>query len=213
MVASRDFLKEAQQQSHAEGARREWVRLRIEAIHAKVTAYDVLRRHGVDLSSDDHSEQFACPFHGRDNKPSAKVYPEDNRKPSHAWCYVCQERWDVFSLWKKFGAADRPFTAILAEIEREYGLETPEMPEGGFYRGPQVNAALAVFDSLYEACESRLRMARVNYEEQEDMMGYLTACSVLDRIRHRVDTGKVKPEKATNVLEQLRDRIGDRIRA
>lgn len=211
----RDFRKEAQEQTFAESIRREWLRQRIETIHSRVSAYDVLRRSGVafNQTSDNQEEQFACPFHGRDNKPSARVFPGAADKPSHAWCYVCQERWDVISLWRKTGDADRPFTRILAEIEREYGIATPEMPEGATFRAPQVNQGLIDFDKLYEICENRLRLAKVSYEAQEDMLGFLRAGSVLDKVRHKVDAGQLPPEKGLQVLEQLRDRIGERIRA
>ena len=37
--------------------------------------------------------QFKCPFHGNDNKPSARLY----RKTQTCWCWVCQKKWDLIS--------------------------------------------------------------------------------------------------------------------
>jgi hypothetical protein len=37
--------------------------------------------------------QFKCPFHGKDNKPSARFY----RDTQTCWCWVCQKSWDVVS--------------------------------------------------------------------------------------------------------------------
>ncbi len=126
----RDFSKEAKQDALTQRFRKAWIAQRVEAIKEHVSAHDVLRRGGVNLGKgDNEEEQFSCPFHGQDRRPSARVYPADANNPSHAWCFVCQERWDAITLWRKFnGGEDRHFTQILSEIERAYGLETPELP-------------------------------------------------------------------------------------
>lgn len=127
---TRDFRKEVEHDALVHKIRRAWVSQRIEAIKSRVSAHEVLRRGGVDLrKGDDEEEQFSCPFHGQDRRPSARVYPADANNLSHAWCFVCQERWDAITLWRKFnGGEDKHFTQVLAEIERAYGLETPELP-------------------------------------------------------------------------------------
>lgn len=37
--------------------------------------------------------QFKCPFHGKDNKPSARFY----KNTQSCWCWVCRKSWDVVS--------------------------------------------------------------------------------------------------------------------
>lgn len=207
----RDFEGEARQETASHEAWREWTRQRIENIHQHVTTHDVLRQGGVELSqgSSDDEEQFRCPFHGVDHKPSARVYPEDGRSKSHAWCFVCQERWDVISLWRRFhGGEDKSFTRVLTEIEQEFSLTAPPMPSGAVSSSPKVDEALEAFDNLYEACERRLRAAKPAYQQLDDMVGYLSAGQVLDKLRHQVDKRLMTPERGKKILRQLLDRVG-----
>lgn len=37
--------------------------------------------------------QYRCPFHGKDNKPSARFY----RSTRSCYCWVCKRKWDVVS--------------------------------------------------------------------------------------------------------------------
>ena len=193
-------------------ARAEWFRQRIENIHSKISAFDVLRSNGVvlQLGSDDRPEQFPCPFHGVDRNPSARVYPADARSNSHAWCFVCQERWDAISLWQKFNGTEK-FGAAVSQMERAYGLETPAEPEGGDveYGGPQEPEPLAEFDALYDVCERRLWDAKPAF----DMMGYLRLGSVLDRLRSRVDAKAVSSAEGLKVLQRVLDKVGEKARS
>ena len=210
--------KEAARQDYAEKARFAWMKMRVEAVHSKVTTYDVLRSNGVELKqvSDGQEEQFSCPFHGSDNKPSARVYPESHSGPSHAWCFVCQERWDAISLWRKFnGGEDKTFGQVVSEIERAYGLTTPDIPEEAIFdeQAKDEEVALERFTKLHEICESRLLEAKGAYERAEDMVGFLQAGSVLDKLAYRVDKKTVPVAKGLSVLRQVLDRIGQVERA
>lgn len=190
-----------------------WFRQRIAAIHERITAYDVLRRHGVELSQsgDDREEQFSCPFHGADNKPSARVYPSRDDSPSHAWCFVCQEpRWDAIGLWRKFNNVS--LGQALYRLERELDLETPEAPNSEYVL-PQGAEQKEAFKRLYMVCEARLLACKPAYRMQDDMRGYLTAGSVLDRTKARVESGIWTPEKGIDVLELLRARLVEKASA
>lgn len=188
-------------------AQKQWFRQRIAAIHTRVTAYEVLRRNGVQLqqSGDDREEQFSCPFHGSDKKPSARIYPARDENPSHAWCFVCQESgWDAIGLWRKFNNVS--FGQALYRLEREFDLQTPETPDGD-YQPPRLAENKEAFKKAYMVCEARLLACKPSYRMQQDMVGYLTAGSILDRTKARVDTGAWTPEKGVSVLEILRGRI------
>src|SRR5574343_824433 len=108
----RDFRREAEQEDSQRKLQRAWIQERVAAIRATVSAYDVLRKFGVKLhhAGENRIEQFSCPFHGKDTKPSARIYPAGPTGPSHAWCFVCQERWDAITLWRKFNDPTVPFT-------------------------------------------------------------------------------------------------------
>jgi|SRR5688572_7968383 hypothetical protein len=190
-------------------AQKEWFRQRIAAIHERVSAYDVLRANGVELQSsgEDREEQFSCPFHGADNKPSARVYPGREGNPSHAWCFVCQESgWDAIGLWRKFN--NLTFGQALYRIEREFDLATPEAPRGGEVEAPTKDSeSREAFKRVYLICEQRLIASKRAYRLQNDMVGYLKAGSILDRTKSRVDAGAWTPEKGLEVLDGLRKRI------
>lgn len=206
----RDHRQEARQEAASRQIWTEWIRQRVEVINQRVTAHEVLRRGGVDLSqvAQDDEEQFSCPFHGMDHKPSARVYPADAQSKSHAWCFVCQERWDAIGLWRKFHEGeDKSFTRVLTEIEREYGLKTPPMPSEAPFGEPKGNEAMEAFNASYEACEAYLRRARPAYRQLDDMVGYLSAGQALDKLRYRVDKQKMTPKRGQQVVRQLLDRI------
>lgn len=206
--------QQAVQEELARKARHAWFQARIEQIHRTVSAYDVLLRHGVSLKgSGAREEQFSCPFHGVDRKPSARFYPESARSPSHAWCFVCQERWDAIALWRKFnGGETSTFSRALSEIERTFGLEVPDQPED-MAKGRPKDSALEEFDTILAACEGRLRTAKTAYRKLDDMMGYLSASSIIDKVSFRVDERILTPAQGTEALRRLMDKIGEKIRA
>lgn len=209
-----DHRQVAQREDASRKIWREWVKQRIDQINSSVTVHDILRHGGVDLqqTGNDEEEQFSCPFHGADRKPSARVYPADAQSRSHAWCFVCQERWDVITLWKKFHADTKSFTRVLTEIEREYGLTAPKMPEEAVFREPQRDEGLENFNVLYKACERRLKLAKPAYQQLGDLVGYLSAGQVLDKLQFRVRKGLMTTSRGKEVLQQLLDRIGAKIR-
>lgn len=187
-------------------AQKRWFRQRVNAIHRRVTAYDVLRLHGINIQSEEREEQFSCPFHGEDKKPSARVYPEREDNPSHVWCFVCQESgWDAIGLWKKFNNVS--FGQALHRIERQFDLPTPETIEGMPVDVPKVDERKEAFKRLYVACELRIVACKPAYQAHGDLKGYLTAGSILDRTKYRVDHGLWPPERGSSVLQTLLARI------
>ena len=67
-------------------------------------------------------QQVRCPFHGKDNKPSARIYPDSDR----FYCYVCKESLDAFSFFTKHVGLDfedwDKTDELLRELEDEYDL-------------------------------------------------------------------------------------------
>jgi hypothetical protein len=217
-MALQDSQQETERKSLNEQLWKQWIQGRVAAIHQRVSAYEVLVRHGVKLrTGGDREEQFSCPFHGQDRKPSARVYPAGARSPSHAWCFVCQERWDSIAIWSKFnGGEDKPFSRVLMEMEQVYGLETPKPPKDLTFANPEANKDLDDFDALYDACQNRLKYdgpAYRAYKAIDDMNGFLVGGSVLDKVKSQVDDCKLSPASAMKILRQLLDRIGEKTRA
>lgn len=203
-----DFHADAVREAQQSAAYRQWVGMRVEVLHSKVQPEDVLTRYGVKLRfGGNRPEQFSCPFHGKDNKPSTRYYPAEGRKPAAVWCFVCQERWDSITLFKKFEQLEVPFTRLITMMERAFGLPTPEMPkEAHLVSHPQENTEVL---KLFEVCEKRLKSARTYFK----LDGYLKVGSVLDRLQHQLQHGKQDPAKALMVLRQVLNKIGEKERA
>lgn len=211
-MATSKYEKEAQAESLQQKLLREWIQNRIEAIHKRVTIYDVLRKNGVVLEYEDRATQFSCPFHGKDNKPSARAYPDSGTGPSHAWCFVCQERWDAIGIWRKFTGSDKKFTRILAEIEQSFGLDQPAFPDGlqGLSaEGSEPEEDYEAFNRLVATCENRLIDAKPVY----DLEGYIKAASLLERVMVRVLDGRMSRGEGEQRLQALLAGIGKRVRA
>lgn len=203
-MANRDYKGEAFQESEAREAGRRWVQARVDAIRKTVTAHDVLRRNGIQLRySEDREEQFSCPFHGIDRHPSARVYPETVKGPSHVWCFTCHENWDAIALWKKFGGGESKFTRVLAEIERAYGLIPPERPPTAAEMADHVDPEVIQVETKFAVAEDRLRLSRLAFE----LKAHLTLGSILDRLRYQFEHGAISTEKALGVLQQVLDKI------
>jgi hypothetical protein len=198
-----------------EEAIKAWYGMRTKAIHERVTAHDILRRNGVSFRhTGDREEQFSCPFHGKDESPSARVYPSSPRGPSHVWCFVCRERWDVIALWKKYSGGEKSFHRLLSELEKLYSIPTPPVPEGAYDKGgvSATEQEKAEFDRFYGVCEQRLTGAREDYIRLQDMRGYLVAGSVLDKVYYQVGEGTLSPREGLDILKRLITRIGERVR-
>jgi len=189
---------------------RAWIAERVATIRQSITAHDVLARNGIRLKYGGREEQISCPFHGRDTKPSARVYEASARSPSHVWCFVCQEHWDVISLWKKFdGRDDLKFAAVLRDIEAAYNIVPPPMPDGASDRELEPDPLTVEVTQMYDACEHRLKNSKRYFE----MRDFLKLGIVLDRLTLQLNERRVSNEKAKEVLRQVLDKIGERVRA
>jgi CHC2 zinc finger len=67
-----------------------------ELVIQRVDLAEVMKHYGVKFAyNPEHADeaQFSCPFHGKDNKPSARFY----RATQSCYCWVCRKKWDVVS--------------------------------------------------------------------------------------------------------------------
>lgn len=88
----------------------------------RVRLEDLLRQEGLIHGAMDE-EQLSCPFHGADNKKSARYY----RETDSMYCWVCRIRWDLFGYYaQKSGTS---FSETLRNIISEYRIDTSSIPE------------------------------------------------------------------------------------
>lgn len=208
---ARDFNREAAQEDDKREAWRQWIAQRVETIHRNITIYDVLNRNGVKLRNSDREEQFSCPFHGSDNKPSARAYPTNARRHSHVWCFVCNESWDSIKLWKKFqGHSDEvKFGRLLREIESAFGIIPPDMPEDSTEYVQEEDPAFIAVQVLMTACEHLLQRNRKKF----DMQSFLRLGVVLDRLRLQINEQQIPLPRAKEILVQVKEKILVKVRA
>lgn len=93
-----------------------------ELIIQTVSLGELLRIDGKITNSLDE-EQYACTFHGKDQKKSARYY----KITESAYCWVCKERWDVISyICRREGMG---FSEAINYLIREYSIDISVLPE------------------------------------------------------------------------------------
>jgi hypothetical protein len=114
-------------QSHSNPEIKEWIQRRVAAVRENYTAYQALIEKGVELPDDSTPFQVSCPFHGQDNRPSARYYPREGGKHDYLRCFKCRENWDCINLLAKFNGLR--FMDALADLERRYHIKIPKKPD------------------------------------------------------------------------------------
>jgi len=107
------------------------------AIKDRVTLGDLLRKD-VGITNAQTEEQFSCPFHGRDVKKSCRYYQETDT----AYCWVCKEKWDIFSYVSK--KHDMSFTQAVSALIKAYRVDISKLPdaiEGAHQRNKEIKRA------------------------------------------------------------------------
>lgn len=132
----------------------EWYDERKRRVKEAVQVHDLLRGIGVNLRHDDRAEQISCPFHGQDSKPSARVFPSTPDEPSHLWCYVCMENWDVIGLQMRISG--QSFNEALAALEAGYSIERPDLD--GFVASLPQEKRRSELEELMTAIDGRLQV-------------------------------------------------------
>jgi len=87
-----------------------------------VTLGDLLVNDGK-ITAASMEDQYACTFHGADNKKSARYYAETDS----SYCWVCKKRWDVFSYIEQREAMS--FQQALNHLVSEYRIPTADLPD------------------------------------------------------------------------------------
>jgi DNA primase len=92
----------------------------------KLDLAEVMLSYGVEfiynpMKADE--AQFRCPFHGKDNKPSARYY----RSTQSCYCWVCTKKWDVISFIRD--KENLGFLATIRHIIDRYKIDTSSIQE------------------------------------------------------------------------------------
>ncbi len=87
-----------------------------------VSLGEMLRSEGK-ITLEIEEEQISCPFHGVDNKKSARYY----RETDTFYCWVCRKVWDVFSyVQQKDGYSIKE---VINTLIRDHHIDISSVPE------------------------------------------------------------------------------------
>jgi hypothetical protein len=92
----------------------------------KIDFTKVLLDYNVDFMYDPRKfdeTQLRCPFHGKDNKPSARFY----RETQSLFCWVCYKRWDVVAFVME--KENINFSYALKFLIKRYKLDVSSIPD------------------------------------------------------------------------------------
>jgi len=92
-----------------------------EKIKREYSAFQALTEHSTieQLVNQNEPTQIPCPFHGPDNKPSARYYPDDGS--GHVYCFVCRENWDSIALYSRFNSIS--YGQATVQLANRFGID------------------------------------------------------------------------------------------
>lgn len=90
---------------------------RVREVCKQLHAFHILMEHGIEISDQYTDEQIRCPWHGVDNKPSARYYSDNGGR---FYCHRCKEGHNTVSLFAKFKGY--MFMEALSKLEKRLGI-------------------------------------------------------------------------------------------
>jgi hypothetical protein len=187
----------------------EWIARRASAVRKAYTAYDALVENGIDSVPDQTTPtQISCPFHGKDNRPSARYYPASGSHSDYVRCYTCKENWDSINLLAKFRGLR--FMQALSDLERRYGIKIQRHPEENLIDAPSERK------SSYQSTEwndiprvlKLLESKLVRLRDKVAMLDFIKWCRVLDAVQWDLEHDGPN-ESMSKVLQKLRNLMDD----
>ena len=186
----------------------DWIRRRAAAVRDVYTAYDCLceNGHGTLIPDKDTAIQISCPFHGPDNRPSARFYPALGGRPDYVRCYFCKENWNAIDLFMRFKGLK--FMDALRDLERRFRIRVPERPEGSDFVEPPDKESV---DYVSEAWRDVARVMPIlekkleRIRDRASLVDYVKFCRVLDAVQWDFDRNQGESTPAMIlVLDKLR---------
>lgn len=102
------------------------VRLLHDFVLEKVDLMQIMIHYGVDFVYSPkgvQEAQYRCPFHGRDNKPSARLY----RETKSCWCWKCHKMWNVIDFVRD--KENLGYVQAILFLIGKYRLDTSSIPD------------------------------------------------------------------------------------
>lgn len=109
-------------------------------IISKLNMADIMLQYGISFTYDPKiagEVQYRCPFHGADNKPSARYY----NKTQSCYCWYCKKSWNVVSFI--MDKEKLPYRSALMWIVNKYGIDI-----SGISEEPKIDIEEPKFDQI-----------------------------------------------------------------
>lgn len=151
--------------------------LRVSKIKEKVSLRNLIDRYHISCQSQGDITQLHCPFHGKDQHASARIYETNTM-----YCWVCSKSWDVISFVKDYENL-KSFSEACKFIEKIYGIEKTDFVTS--YKEPSFedyleeikldNTKEKNFDKEFETITNMLKRnkKRLNLEQYSKYFYYL----------------------------------------
>lgn len=140
--------------------------------------------------------QFRCPFHGKDNKPSARYYSETKS----CFCWYCKKRWDAISFVRD--KENLSYGDAVNHLVRKYRVDLSGIPEKPTLNMKQ-KEVVSGFNVQIRYIRQRLRANRGKFpfEKYRSLVGALFMAVYEQNEGNDVLPLLLKIEKKINQLE------------
>lgn len=115
-----------------------------------LSTFDALVRAGVEIPDEETSYQVKCPFHGADNRPSARYYASSDGNSAHFYCFKCRLRLTGPEILAK--VEGKSLESVLRSIEIKHNLPLEKPIE--------IEVKEVDLTKLIDYCESKIKRCR-----------------------------------------------------
>jgi hypothetical protein len=188
----------------------EWIALRAAAVRGAFSTFDALVEKGIQEVSDPSAPtQIACPFHGADNRPSARYYPRSGNRHDYVRCFKCRENWDAIGLYAKFRGIR--FMDALSELEKRFRIRIPRRPEGPEIVEPADRGSSYVSDQWSDVPRvlSILETKLSRIKGKCGMSDYVKFCRLIDAVTWDYDHSQKKSPEMISALHTAMERMNE----
>jgi len=182
---------------------REWIARRVAAVRESYSAFSCLTEKGIELPDESTPFQVSCPFHGADNRPSARYYPREGSKHDYLRCFKCRENWDCINLLAKFNGLR--FMDALQDLERRFHIKIPKKPDAPEIVEPTERDSHYVSDQwqdvprMLKLLEGKLARLKLKCS----MTDYIKFCRVLDAVEWDFNKVNKSTPAMADILKKL----------
>lgn len=189
----------------------EWIKKRANAVRQAYTAFTCLNEfgHGEMVVDESTPSQMPCPYHGADNKPSARYYPRSGGRSDYVRCYKCRENWDSINLYAKFRGLR--FMDALTDLERRFRIKVLRKPEGPEIVEPSERRSGYVSDKWGDVPRVLAILERKlsSIHDKCGMSDYVKFCRLIDSIQYDYDRTQIPTPDMVQALSRAMVMIDD----